>query len=538
MRSIDNSNFALILLFVALVAFVSAPVWWVGTFFNQDGTPHLYNAFLIGELVKGNSAIESFAAINPHAIPNITGHWLLAALLPVFGATLTTKIALSSLFALFVASIVWLRWQTGGREGLSVYMLYAAALGLNWPWLLGFYNFVLAMSALAFTLGLWWRWREDINLFRTACLLALLIFTFFCHLIGFSLLAVCLMLLVVTQYRRTGFRTTLLTVSVLAISSLFVLNFLSLGLSDGGLLPQWRNFVGHSGLRSLVAQVSAADPFALMTRRAIPFVETRSGLFAIFSPIVSIGSATAILIWLTFRNKGEKDGSMFGWIVTTAILFIIAIAGPDDFGSEHGGFLRERLFLISLICLLPVLRFSPGGYLSQIACVLLAFVVIFQSAVLWEYAPKAEAIGKHFLAAKEQIGNDGGLGSIVFAGGEWRFRPLPTANLSPIMGIGKNVEVWDNYELGFDFFPVISPTGEQRDFVTAFRDAANYNLDDPREDVVGKLKRLDALLESENHRFKVLLVWNEQAGFVSIRSKWFYPDPYFVSGPLALYRHR
>ncbi len=540
MRVFDSSKLLLFTAFAGLIAFVCAPVWSVNTFVNQDGSPHLYNAYLMGQILGGNQAIQSFVSLNPHAIPNLTGHWLLAAMLPIFGAAATTKIFVTALFAIFVGSIVWLRYQTAGREGIGICLLLATALGLNWPWLLGFYNFILAVSALAFTLGLWWRWREQVTISRALILLGLLIFTFFSHLVSFALLCFCLGSLTLFHYRGLGRKNSLLIFGILALTAPLVLNFLFLGLTDGGFQPNWQHLGNTVDFSGIIRQLAAADPFVLMTRRSIPFVDERSGAFALFAPSVWIGGAILLLLWATFRPKGpaeDKSRGNVGWIVVSVVFLVLAFVGPDDFGSVHGGFLRERILLVSLICSVPFLRLVPGKPLIRVAGVALGFVIILQTAVLWEYAPWAESIAKHFQMAKGHIGDEESLGSVIFVQDKSRFRPIPTASLSPLLGIGKDGRVWDNYELGYYLFPVIARTRGDEAFVSAFREASTYNLDDPSENVADKLKRLETLLETENRRIEVLLVWNEQPEFIPIRSKWFETEPYFVSGDLRLYRH-
>lgn len=539
MTLVNNSKPQILAITFLIIGFACAPVWYVGTFVNQDGSPHIYNAYLIGELLKGNQAVQNFAELNSNAIPNLTGHWLLAGLLAIFGPVLTTKIAVTGLFALFVGSMIWLRQQTAGKSGLVLCLFFTTAIGFNWPWLLGFYNFILALSLVAFTLGLWWRWRDRLTILRATAILILLLLTFFSHLVSFGLLGLTLAILSVTEYRRIGARNMMSTLTLLALTAPFVFNFLLLGLTDGTFQPTWRHFSG--GLSSIISQLSAADPFSLMTRRSVPFVKVDSRLLAIFAPSLWIVVATSLLALATVRAKMSDRGGLgtdAGWIVSSILFLVVGIVGPDDLGTVHGGYLRERFLIVGMMCSVPFLRFEAGLIIRSSVSFLLAMVIVFQVSVIWEYAFFAEKRAESFLAAKSQIGQDESLGSVIFVSGEGRFRSMPTPNLSPILGIGKSGPVWDNYELGYYLFPVVSPTREQKTFVAEFREVSTYNLDDPKEDLEGKLKRLEILLETENQRFSTLLVWNGRPEFDSIRTRWFDSEPYFVSGDLKLYRHK
>src|SRR5215204_4120781 len=156
-------SFRNIAFFILLIVFCGCPVWAVRYFINQDGSAHLYSSFLMLELLKGNPAANELFAFNSLSVPNSSGHWLMSLVLLFLTPFAVTKIIVTLTLAGFVASIGWLRLKTTGTEGLKTSFLIGAAVGFNWLWLVGFYNFLLGVCCFVFTVGLFYGWREKMN---------------------------------------------------------------------------------------------------------------------------------------------------------------------------------------------------------------------------------------------------------------------------------------------------------------------------------------------------------------------------------------
>src|SRR5688500_17316310 len=93
--------------FLFLLIFLFALVWSLEFFINQDGSAHMYSSFIMLELIKGNQNFAGIFAFNSIAVPNSSGHWLMALLLNVFSPFIVTKIIVTLTFAGFVAAIGW-----------------------------------------------------------------------------------------------------------------------------------------------------------------------------------------------------------------------------------------------------------------------------------------------------------------------------------------------------------------------------------------------------------------------------------------------
>ncbi len=520
--------------FTLLVAASCSAVWSVDHYLNQDGTPHLYNAYLIVELVKGNSAVDQFASLN--IAPNLTGHWLLAGLLLFFAPALTTKIFVTFTFAAIVASVGWLRSQVSDGSGVCLSMLFGTLLAFNWMWFLGFYNFSLSVAAFAFTLGLWWRWREQMGPTRACILLSLFLFTFFSHLISFGLLLGSIMFLLVVDWKTVPQKSTLWTVfAVVSAVSLPVI-FMTGTMETGPLDPNWTYLQNPFSISDWGTHLIAADPFLLISRTAMPFIADTSPMFAVFSAMLW-GSVFAFLLIIVVRSQSVGRWRT-GWAILSILLVTVWLFGPDDFGRTHGSFLRERTLVIAGICAIPLVNPPRKAWLDIAIRAGLILIIAFQTLVLWEYAHRNSALAPDLLAAKENFSPDASLASIVFLDDTRRFRAIPMASSTTYLGIGNDGPIWDNYEFGYDLFPVVAKTPELRRFVFDLRDCNTYDLGDPNEDIEGKKKKLEAVLAANHDFINVLLVWNEQDGFAEMRQKWFESEPYYASGKLQLFHHR
>jgi hypothetical protein len=541
----ERSGIALFV--VVLVVVCTSGVWSVSHYFNQDGTAHLYNAYLIVEILRGNEQVLQFASLNPVPVPNLTGHWVLAAILPVFGPAIATKLMVTLTFASLVCGVVWLRIQVAGsdRIGLVMATLFGCVLAFNWLWFLGFYNFVLAASGFAFTLGTWWRWRTSLTAGRAIVLALLLILTFFSHLVSFALLVCALIFLLLANIRSTPRPSVLWTLAVVAIPLPLVIAYITSGYEGGGAFsPRWVYLTDAFSPGQWLRQTLAADPLALMSRRSIPFSDSVSSVYAFFTPFLWLVVAVGLVVFEMLRRSRSNSSETtrnwnVSWLLLAGIFLLGWFFGPDDLGKSHGGYLRERTLILGLVCLVPWLDFSAmrrGA--AAVAIGGLALILVFQTAVIWEYAFKSEELTAPFVAASKQIDSNEAFGSIITIDDRSRFRSRPLANITPLLGIGKNAPVWDNYEFGYYVFPVIASSTEVRSFVYDFRESNTFDLGDPRDDSDAKLQKLTGILEREHDRFQVLLVWNDRPEVAAVRKRWFEENPFFVSGELQLFRHR
>ncbi len=541
MRFFSAANLHPFGIYLLIIVFACLPIWFVDEFIHQDGSPHLYNAYLIVELLRDNPVFTELYSLNSAPIPNLTGHYLLAFFLLIFTPPVVTKIMVTFTFAGLAAAIGWLRFQTVGREGLATAFLIGAVLAFNWMWLLGFYNFIIGVIGFAFTLGLYWRWRETLNLPFSLILSVLFIFVFLSHLISFLMLmgsAAVVAASISPPNLKRGLNWT--GAAMLPVLP-FVIGYKLKTEAGGAAAPVWRYLENPFSPSNWFLQLQAADPFQLLTRKGFPFVDGSANLFVIFSPFLWLAVALLCLAAATWIfNRREKfltrRSLPFVFLTTGSILFWIF--APDDFGKSHGSFLRERVLLCGLICFVPLFRTDKFSRLSRIATGLLIFVIFFQTFALWEYALNADALAKEYLGARAAVSDDDRLGSVQFIENGCRYKSNPLSNLNVLYGIGKRTRVWDNYEIGYYLFPVTVKNPSDRQFAFDFRESSSFELCDPNEKVEIKLNQLNALIDLHHDRISVILIWNGGERALPFLNEWFEKAPFYENRRVRLFRHR
>jgi len=541
MHIVSASNVRPFVIYLLIIIFACLPIWAVGDFINQDGSPHLYNAYIIIELLRDNPAFAEFYALNPAPIPNLSGHYLLAILLFIFSPPVVTKIMVTLTFAGLIAAVGWLRFQIVGREGLTTAFLIGAVLAFNWMWFLGFYNFIIGVIGFAFTLGLYWRWRQILNLPRSLILSALIVIIFFSHLISFVMLVGSILVVAVSLPTLNLKRALIWTGAAILPVFPFLIGYKLTSAAGGETIPVWRNLEDPLSPASWVFRLQTADPFQLLTRKGFPFSIGDSNLFAFFSPFLWLAIALLCLATVTFfyyRQKKILNRQSLPFVFLTIASILFWVFAPDDFGKSHGSFLRERVLLCGLICFVPLFRTVKFPRLERMISVLLIFVILFQTLALWEYALKANALGKEYLAARSVIGDDDRIGSVRFIENGCRFKSNPLSNINVLYGVGKRSLVWDNYEIGFYLFPVTVKNFHDRQFSFDFHESSSFELCDPNEKTADKLNQLNSLMNLHHDRIDVILIWNGEGREMPFLNRWYDNVPFYQQGRVRLFRHR
>ena len=374
--------------FIVLTGFACAPIWGIEYFINQDGSGHVLGSWMMVELLRGNPNFTSVFQFNFIFFPDVAGDCLMSAMLLIFWALTVRNVMLTFTYVGLVAAVGWLRWTTAGREGLVTSLLFGGALGFNWLWLEGFYNFNLGFALAVFTIGCYFRWRQRMDLKRTALLALLLFFIFVSHIVSFIIAAETIAFLCVLPIADASRRRLLWSaaafVPVAPIAAIYKFSTEA----GGGFLPVWRNLNGHYSISNWLTQLRGVDSFIIISRRSFPFVDTASTAFVIFTPLIWIIAAFALLVaitWFTRIRERLWSSRYLPFVVLALGSILIAIVSPDnfEFSSSTGGVLRERIFLIGLIYLVPLYRTAGARPLfSSLAKAALVLVIVFQTAAL------------------------------------------------------------------------------------------------------------------------------------------------------------
>lgn len=540
MRVFSPPKFRSIGFYLLLVIFCCAPVWTFEYFINQDGSAHLYSSHIMLEILKGNPVFSEIFAFNSVSIPNSSGHWVMTLLLNFFTPFSVTKIIVTLTFAGFVATVGWLRLKTVGVEGLKTSLLIGAALGFNWLWLCGFYNFLIGVGCFVFTVGLFYGWREKMNLWRTVILGLLFLIAYLSHIVSFAILTGSVFLLLLSAEKLNRKRNLLYFFAALLPVLPLAVIYKSISASGGGFFPVWRNLENPFSPLSWLFQMRTADPFILISRKSFPFITGNSIYFALFTPILWIFAALVSLAVASFYEN-EKPPLFAGSYLIFALLclscILAALFAPDDFGLNNGSILRERLLICGLIFFVPLFRAGNSRRLKRFAQICLLFVVIFQTAALWEYSLRSNAEAKEFLSAKTAIAPDDKIASVILVEEGLRFNSTPAAMMNNYLGIEKNLVVWDNYEIGHYLFPVVAKKASEKHFVFELTRYNLFALNNP-QNFDEKLIKFESLMSAENPKIERIILWGRDERVEAVLSQWFDPQPVFENGKVRVFRHK
>lgn len=539
MNIFSSPGLRLLLFYLILVIFSCSPIWSVEYFINNDGSAHLHSAYLMLELLRGNQSVAEIYALNSITVPNSSGHWLLVLLLNFFSPFTVTKIIVTLTFAGFVAVVGCLRWLTAGDNGLKTSLLIGAATGFNWLWFVGFYNFIIGACLFVLTLGLYYVWREKLDSWRILILALLLLLTYFSHIVSFAILAGSVLFLAFFTPKTNLKKTLALTVLAILPVLPFFLYYRTLGIGGGNFSPAWRNLADPFSIVSWLSQIRTADPFIIISRKTLPFVGAESNLFIVFAPILWLGAAFFLLTAATWCDS-EKTGwkARLPFVILLVGSMLTAMFAPDDFGLTNGSVLRERILLCGLIFFVPLFRVENSVFLKRASQICLIFVVFFQTAALWEFSLQTNREARNYFSVSAALNEEDSIFPVVLSSEKHRFHSLPTTGMGNYLSIGRNLTVWNNYEIGHRLFPVVAKNEADRRFMLDFPSAAVNLSNNSQESLDEKLSKLDSALANNHDKIKVLLIWDSDPPVETVFAKWFETQPFFNEGRVRLFRHR
>jgi hypothetical protein len=185
---------------------------------------------------------------------------------------------------------------------------------------------------------------------------------------------------------------------------------------------------------------------------------------------------------------------------------------------------------------IPIYRAGNAGAIKRAAQAMLVFVVFFQTFALFEYSTHSDAVNREFIAAQSSFPDFGGIASITVIDKPLRYQSLPEISVNNLNGIGRDLIVWDNYELGYYLFPVVAKRPADKEFVYLLTQNITLltKVAEPR--IEEKLAELDQLFNDP--RIEVLMVWGGIPELDTILLRHFEDEPYYRSQNIRLFRRR
>ena len=533
-----NSARPAIISFVVFVLPTVAAIWCVPWFVTQDGPSHLYNAYLMSELLKGHSPAQEFYTLNWMPLPNVAGHWLLVALLQFVSPRTADRILMTLTSVGLAGALVWLRWRVAGRNGMAFIIPLATLIALNTMWLKGFYNFLLGVSLFSITLGYWWANRERMGLKQSAILAVLLILVYFSHLVTALLTVFALGLLCIMtpayRYKARYFWTAISLTPLIPLGLLYS----RLMQEIGRIQPRWTRFPeALSALKDLAGYVNSADLFTT-SRISIPLLEWTTPRLLLLRPSLWLALGLSVLIVGTLLSHLHEAKvwlrNYSAWIILASCLILAWVAGPNSFGV-HGGLFRMRVLLLAVIALIPILNVVRRNVCVWIGAGGLTVALIIQSAAVWDIALTTDRSAPVFIEAIPEIGTGKRIGMLRIDMPE-RGSVYPLLHMDNMIGIGTGNVVWHNYEAATYYFPVQHRGPANRNLVKQFDRIHLIRTD--ASDLDRKLERWTQLLSEHHSKIDILMVWGRDPKIDEINRQWYRPEPFFQRDNLrAFARH-
>lgn len=556
---------------LGLVA-AGAAIWSVQWFLTMDGSAHLYNAHLLLKLLQSDARLSQFYQVQWQPLPNWAGHLSLMALLSILPARAADRVMITLTFIGLACAIAWLRVRVAGWRGAAGAAVLAVMLALNWMWLMGFYSFLLGACMFALTLGAWWVRRERFGWQAALVIAGLLVIGYFCHLVSLGMTVIGLAVLALATpganwARRLGWTAA----ACLPLAPLAWRYYGLMRVGGGQTQPYWHSMSSMWSPREWLRHWMAVDSLELSRKRFLPFSSSESLWHALLSPTFLLILALALLLGATLaarwragdarRLSALLDGLwrdvQRGWWLLALLMLGAWLLAPDDFGYEHGSLLRQRLLLLALIVLVPLLRFDLPTLPARLGVGLLAAACAVQIVWVWDYALMSNQAAGEFMQAQAFVGSGQRLGTVLLpvrdpvdntlTQAKRGFKARPLFHLDGLLGIGNGNVLWNNYEASFYVFPVQYRERAASKRARTFDQANGTPLPHsflasahgtPPLEVQNYLDRWTQLLTCDHDQIDLLVVWGELPALEPTLRQWYGPEPIFASRNLRIFRAR
>ena len=427
-------------LFLFVTLLNTVPVLLFTYFPTLDGPAHLYNSYLIRELLfHPDSLTADFFDFNSRIVPNWLGHMLLVfshMFLPGFLAEkvllLVYIIGLPYAFRAFVLSL-------NARSTAISFAIFPFTYSFLWG--LGFYNFSLATVLLFIALRYGIKTLDKLTWQRGLVLFFFITLTYFAHLFIWGILGVILILYLFHETlfikKKSIWETDFLVkvLFLLAVSLLSIV-FFELFISD-----QQTGYSKRLGVVELVGWIRDIRCNIIYNyEKELPYTMLLFFVLFIF---------TVIGIHQKVQAKGSwKNGLKDFWMLPCIMLLFTYFLLPNE--NYGGGFISIRMLLLFYMFLLIWLALQPFSKRLLKAGIILILFANF--SLVYRYTLDISRLNDR---AKEMSGLSDYIEphSVVFPvrlSDHWL-----DLHFSNYLGINKPVIVLENYEADTRYFPVV-----------------------------------------------------------------------------------
>jgi hypothetical protein len=431
------------LVFFLFALLGALPVFMVSYFPTLDGPAHQYNARLMRYLIGGHEPmINSYFMFSREILPNWFGH----ALLFFFNLFLPSAYAVKAVLLCYILGLpLAFRYLVVGLDrgnALLSYLIFPYVYTLFF--LLGFYNFNMALVLLFLASGYWIRSAIKPGVLRYAGMFVLVVCTYFSHLFVFVVL-----MMILGLYEAGGlirdFRSRLrksLLLALICIPSVLLCFFYLIGheLPNKVYLPS----------EELTHYILNFSPLITLDFQAlVSYSQATMWLALCLSGIACCLRVTRFLqspdrksqSFLSFFKGGD------GWLMLSVLLLLLYYVLPDSDGIA--GYVSLRLCLLVFLALLAWIAQQQLPFWALIPALVIT-IGVFQKQVRYhiESTKELSSIAEQFQEAAHYLEPDKVVLPLDYSG-NWMM-----GHMSNYLGHEKPVVLLENYEASLPFFPL------------------------------------------------------------------------------------
>jgi len=422
-------------LFLFLFAIEILPIWFFTFFPSHDGPSHIYNAYVLKSFFTGTPPrIAEYYKLNAFPFPNWSSHPFMGTLMLIVTPETAHKILLTVILTLFPLSIFY--FLEAVKKQKSIYVVVGFLFNYHFMLHYGFYNFSLSAPFYFFSLGYYWKHKDSFNIKKLFILTLLMLATYFCHMITFTLLVSSLTLLVITaQYKQPCQLLKHLAgvVPFLVVMVAFILQFSYGERREYFAKKYWLEYFFDIG--SLVYYTDAH--------------------FFITRPLVIVGIMVflATLLQIYFKKKSAEP--VWHFLVIALLLSSLYFILPWRLAS--GALLNDR---VNFFIFLVVLPFLSEDFSRQFKRALVAFLVvacIVHVGITYRYYYYLDKGLREFTSARHLIEPDS---TVLALSSDWWSYEIDVHYVEPFVQavnyycLNNGCVNLGNYEAQFDYFPV------------------------------------------------------------------------------------
>lgn len=443
--------------FLAMVIF-NLSVIFSGKFFpTMDGPAHLHNSQIINSLLFEEGVMHQFYQFNSDLVPNWSGHFLLAFFNQFLPAFVAEKILLCVYLVGLPYAFRILIKTISPDNYLFSYLIFPFTY--SFVFILGFYNFSLAIVLMLFSITFWIKNEPNIHTIRNRFILFILLTaTFFSHLVVFGLTILAISLFVLAKELSSPnsdgsihhnfpsrFKNIVNHAFVLLISSL---PGILLSIDYFKKRPPVNNV--YTSIEKIWEWITGLQPIiAYNTGDEIVYT---AKLFYLLTLTLIISVALRVLNYFPKQNSQFKKSRKFLvqsdiWLFVAFLFLLFAILLPDS--NSSAGYVTVRLLLLFFIFLIIWLACQKLPLLYCYA-VVLSFL-FFNSKLNEYYKPIIKDLNSLAVQCNDaaQFIPEKSIVAVHSYHDNWLAN-----HFSNYLGVDKPLIILENYECATDYFPL------------------------------------------------------------------------------------